>query len=213
MFYFLNMQIRKHAIETLSEMSLSSVEKINLARAHKVARWLEEGVHEIVIEHPLRPIEELVSQLGLEIACRLLWIQNQSHGVSGQKLTVPLGLLRCPSCATEVFKCGRFCNNCHRMISVDDRKALYLFPGTSITVKPRGAVETDLVVSLQNLGCAGCSGHPIPIGTNSTCCSCNRVVYNTDYRLRLADAIQGATIKVDIKDVFGDEIANCETWD
>ncbi|RXW15126.1 hypothetical protein EST38_g10734 [Candolleomyces aberdarensis] len=37
-------QIRKHAIDELSKISLDPVEKVVLAREHKVAKWFRDGV-------------------------------------------------------------------------------------------------------------------------------------------------------------------------
>ncbi|RXW13601.1 hypothetical protein EST38_g12251 [Candolleomyces aberdarensis] len=71
-------QMREHAIMNLSKMSLASCEKVTLARAHKVAKWLREGLSEIVTqEEVLNPIE-LKSQVGIETAFMLMWIQNQT---------------------------------------------------------------------------------------------------------------------------------------
>ncbi|RXW11390.1 hypothetical protein EST38_g14465, partial [Candolleomyces aberdarensis] len=71
-------QIRKHAIDELSKASLNPVEKIALGREHKVAKWFQDGINELVSEHPIRPLAELKSQLGVEMVCTVLWIQNQT---------------------------------------------------------------------------------------------------------------------------------------
>ncbi|RXW13995.1 hypothetical protein EST38_g11858 [Candolleomyces aberdarensis] len=69
-------EIRKHAINELSKMSLGPLEKVVLARAHKVGKWLEEGLNEIVVERPVRCPEELKSQLGLETAFLLIFMMD-----------------------------------------------------------------------------------------------------------------------------------------
>ncbi|RXW13993.1 hypothetical protein EST38_g11861 [Candolleomyces aberdarensis] len=62
-------KIRKHAINELSKVSLNPMEKIALGRDHKVAKWFRDGLTELVSEHPIRPLAELKSQLGVEMAC------------------------------------------------------------------------------------------------------------------------------------------------
>ncbi|RXW11414.1 hypothetical protein EST38_g14440 [Candolleomyces aberdarensis] len=70
--------IRKHSIAKLSDMSLGPVEKVILAREYEVANWLREGLNEIVSEDPIQSLAELKLQLGVDTACTLLWIQNQT---------------------------------------------------------------------------------------------------------------------------------------
>ena len=47
---FLYMQVRQLAVRTLSEFELDSLEKVILSRSHMVAKWLKEGLSEIVSE-------------------------------------------------------------------------------------------------------------------------------------------------------------------
>ncbi|RXW11471.1 hypothetical protein EST38_g14384, partial [Candolleomyces aberdarensis] len=72
-------KIRTHAINELSKVSPSPIDKIVLGREHKVATWFRDGLTELVSEHPIRPLAELKSQLGADMACTLLWIQNQTQ--------------------------------------------------------------------------------------------------------------------------------------
>jgi hypothetical protein len=58
---------------------------VALGREHKVATWFREGLIELVSEHPIRQLAELKAQLGLEMACTLLWIQNQILAVSNPR--------------------------------------------------------------------------------------------------------------------------------
>ncbi|KAJ2930376.1 hypothetical protein H1R20_g6728, partial [Candolleomyces eurysporus] len=94
-------KVRKLAIDELSKLSLDPVEKVALGREHKVAKWFRDGLTELVSECPIRPLAELKSQLGLELACTLLWIQNQTLANSkpreqGLVLTgLSLGMLAC----------------------------------------------------------------------------------------------------------------------
>ncbi|KAJ2924433.1 hypothetical protein H1R20_g12656, partial [Candolleomyces eurysporus] len=71
-------QTRDYAISSLSKMSLTSIEKVTLARDHKAAKWLKEGLNEVLTNINALTPDELKSQLGLETAFQLMWIQNQT---------------------------------------------------------------------------------------------------------------------------------------
>ncbi|KAJ2935029.1 hypothetical protein H1R20_g2044, partial [Candolleomyces eurysporus] len=63
--------MREYAIAKLSSLSLSPIEKVTLSRAHKVAKWLKEGLNEIVTQEEALKPDELKIHLGLETAFRL----------------------------------------------------------------------------------------------------------------------------------------------
>ncbi|KAJ3511036.1 hypothetical protein NLJ89_g4334 [Agrocybe chaxingu] len=66
-------KIRTYAIHRLStQAALLPMEKILLARAHKVAAWLDEGVTSLVNGVPTPELEDLTA-LGWETAARILW--------------------------------------------------------------------------------------------------------------------------------------------
>ncbi|RXW13100.1 hypothetical protein EST38_g12755 [Candolleomyces aberdarensis] len=133
-------QIRKHAIDELSKVSINPVEKIALGRENKVAKWFQDGLAELISEPPTRPLAELKSQLGAETVCTLLWIQNQTLPTSlgeGSVLSGPtLSMLRCYyGCEAAIFTSDTNCHSCGRAIAVDDPKALYLATGAGTTVE------------------------------------------------------------------------------
>ena len=69
-------QIRQYAIHWLStNVTLSPIEKILLARAHRVGAWLEEGVNSLVTCNPMPALEDLAT-LGCETVARILWIRD-----------------------------------------------------------------------------------------------------------------------------------------
>jgi hypothetical protein len=53
-------------------MLLTPIDKVMLARAHKVAKWLKEGVNELIEETLIQSLDQLQT-LRLDTACRLLW--------------------------------------------------------------------------------------------------------------------------------------------
>ncbi|RXW18250.1 hypothetical protein EST38_g7604 [Candolleomyces aberdarensis] len=130
-------KVRKHAIGELCKASLSPVEKIALGREHKVAKWFQDGMSELISEHPTRPLAELKSQLGAEMVCTLLWIQTQTLSTplgTGFVLSGPtLSMLSCYYCEAAMFTSDRNCHSCGRTIAVDDPKALYVATGVGTT--------------------------------------------------------------------------------
>lgn len=72
-------EIRTVAVQELSPMISSGVEKIQFAREYRVRWWFIEGVTALAqeLENQEIPIEEVASALGWEITARVLRIQPQ----------------------------------------------------------------------------------------------------------------------------------------
>ncbi|KAJ2924437.1 hypothetical protein H1R20_g12652, partial [Candolleomyces eurysporus] len=217
-------KMRNYAISNLSKMSLTSIEKVTLARDHEVAKWLKEGLNEIVNnKNGLKP-DELKSHLGLETAFRLMWIQNQFlNSTSVQSGVVSLKALGCPgvSCGTAKFKSPRYCLSCSRKILPDDPDAIYLCHNASVRVQDvstSGPTRTQFLVKLADLRCRHCSDCPLMsksiAGYGCSSSSCAKVVCPTDsFRLLLTDgASQNASDK-NVDEVFKEEIASYGSWD
>ncbi|KAJ2926569.1 hypothetical protein H1R20_g10529, partial [Candolleomyces eurysporus] len=182
-------KMRDHAIEHLSKMSLTSVEKVTLARAHKVAMWLKEGLNDLVKDIQTLQPDELKSQLGIETAFRLMWIQNQSFKHSqvpevGSGFLITLGTLGCPK-GHPVFASPASCLSCDQKISIDDPEAIYLYNNTAVLIQDTGIPGPSRmrpIIDLQNLKC----------------------------RSRQSP---GPGPNVDVNEVFKEEIASYESWD
>ena len=72
-------QIRQYAIHWLStNVTLSPIEMIFLARAHRVGAWLDEGVTSLLICDPMPTLEDLAA-FGWETAARFLWMRCNFH--------------------------------------------------------------------------------------------------------------------------------------
>ncbi|RXW14144.1 hypothetical protein EST38_g11713 [Candolleomyces aberdarensis] len=181
-------------------MPLTSIEKVILARDHEVAKWLKEGLNEIVTnKNGLKP-DELKSHLGLETAFHLMWIQNQSlNGVPIQSGVVLMKALS---------------------ILMDDPKAIYLRHNVSVLVRDvstSGPTRTQFLVKPADLRCSSCSGSLLTFKSYpGFCCpSCDKVVTETDNLglLPTDGATQKAKSDQNVDEVFKDEIASYESWD
>jgi len=93
-------KVRNYAIHRLStDIALSPVEKILLARAHKVAGWLEEGVTNLASGDPSLTLED-VAALGWETAARILWI-NLKDTSNANVFRLESGAIKCEYCLSS----------------------------------------------------------------------------------------------------------------
>ncbi|RXW13997.1 hypothetical protein EST38_g11856 [Candolleomyces aberdarensis] len=198
-------QMREHAIGNLSKMSLTSFEKVTFARAHKVAKWLKEGLNEIVTQEETFEPDELKLHLGLETAFRLVWIQNQAlkrppamSPSSNPQFT--LGSLSCSKCHSAMFNSPQYCQHCGRTISVNAPE----------DISHIGKVGS-LKVNSQNLRCGGCTRIPLQMQSYA-CPSCHSSTSYKNFRL-MASTHQSPRPDAKVEDVFKEEIASYESWD
>ena len=171
-------------------------------------------------EHPIRPLAELKSQLGLEMACTLLWIQTQTQPSFGVVINGPtLRMLGCGHCSqAAIFTIDRKCQACGRRVAVDDSKALYFGGGVGtagmVTQVPDTEPATsNLLVNLQYLLCRNCKRAALPL-TNYTCPTCSRPTAYQNVKLIPAKrAVESGSTSQKILEEFGDELARYESWD
>ncbi|KAJ2912935.1 hypothetical protein MD484_g7493, partial [Candolleomyces efflorescens] len=219
-------KIRQLAIKGLLKSGLSPVEKVALGREHKVASWFREGLTELVSEHPIRPLVELKAQLGPDLACTVLWIQNRALAASkpreqGLVITgLSLGMLACWYCKTAMLSSDRNCHSCSQPIAVDDRGALYLGPGPRATyidtlIPASGPATSAFCVNIQYVMCRSCSNCALPT-TNLVCPSgsCLRTTNDAFFNLKHDQIVtEGDSVSRIILEEFADEIASYESWD
>ncbi|KAF8808883.1 hypothetical protein BYT27DRAFT_7029333, partial [Phlegmacium glaucopus] len=90
-------QIREYAIDWLSTNgALAPIEKVQLARAHKVATWLEEGLTSLVDDVHRLTREELAT-LGWETSALILWIKYNSSPYPNA-IIISNDMIKCASC-------------------------------------------------------------------------------------------------------------------
>ena len=190
-------------------MSLDALEKVVLARAHKVAKWLREGLREIASEEVFRSAVDLESQLGLRTAFRLLWILREKSLGQGEEY-ITLRSIGCSSCGGTLLKEDHGCKSCNRKLGLDDRGAVYCTGGLSATSDQGRPSKIVTYLNGDWLGCTICQGNPITGYIN--CPSCSAPVHckklRIDHRARPAKNLESH-----INEAFASEIAECEGWD
>ncbi|KAJ2926551.1 hypothetical protein H1R20_g10540, partial [Candolleomyces eurysporus] len=111
-------KIRSHAIYVLSsDTQLSLIEKIKLAREHKVEKWFVEGILNLVDRKSQISLTDL-ADLGWETAARILWIRDPDSHPGSDKLAVPFKLnsIKCPHCVKSAILSWR-CSSCQTMLT------------------------------------------------------------------------------------------------
>jgi len=191
-------QIREHAIYRLSaDLMLSSIEKILLARAHKVSVWLEEAVNSLVACNPMPTLEDFAT-LGWETVARILWIRNDPRytrhfnqdAIKCMKCISPLGLIGCKSIYRSV--CGH--------IASGDAELTFIGSVSSIL----GTI--DFLVTLKQIQCLTCRKNPF----HSIAITCNSCSYTHHYSDNPTVRVTLYKMKVIIGEMFGQEIKDLE---
>ncbi|KAJ2933536.1 hypothetical protein H1R20_g3548, partial [Candolleomyces eurysporus] len=66
-------QFRELAIEKLSSLNLTSIQKVQMGKTHRVASWIIEGYTAFLRDAQPIPLDDLGASLGWETAARILW--------------------------------------------------------------------------------------------------------------------------------------------
>jgi len=184
-------KIRNYAIHRLStDVALSPVEKILLARAHKVATWLDEGVTSLTSGDP-KPTLESLATLGWETAARILWIRDSSPFLATSNTSFRADSMKCGYCSSSasLIDGSHNCYNC----------AIAVTAATELTFTGPGTVSgaSDDLVQLNAIRCK-CGGAPF---------------YSIYCRSCLANYRHGHNVKIAtnkkkkmIEEMFGGEI-------
>jgi len=182
-------KVRNYAIHRLStDIALSPVEKILLARAHKVAAWLEEGVTNLASGDPSLTLEDLAA-LGWETAARILWI-NLKDTSNANAFRFGSDAIKCEYCLSSASL--RF--ECHVHVinenAVPENREL-TFHGSG---SPSGIVPIHGIIC----NCGGRAFYSI------YCRSCSRNINN----VRITPNKQMITLNMKemIDEIFGREI-------
>ena len=166
---------------------------ILLARAHRVAAWLEEGVTSLATCSPMPTLEDLAT-LGWETAARFLWMRSNNLPNSQNTLHFRRDAIKCANCSSSSslinasFGCGH-------ITSADAELTAFV----SDSASPISGTF-DFLVILKNIKCAICSGNPF----NYISMSCNPCATTTHYSHNVR--VQVSTLNKLIKEIFGEEM-------
>jgi hypothetical protein len=192
-----------YAIYKLStDIVLSPVEKILLARAHKVGAWLDEGVTSLVRDDPGSKFEDLVT-LGWETAARILWIRDTSTFSLNASNTLHFRRddIKCAYClsSSSLIKGDHDCPKCRHAV-LSDAELTFFGPGSPFTG------TTGRLVAPKEIRChrtPECGGNPFN-SLNTSCNSCSNY-YHSQVRITPRKEAQEM-----IQEIFGEEIEEYE---
>lgn len=194
--------------------SLSAVEKVTLARDHKVARWLVEGLTCLVSED-LSP-DELEEAVGARTAFRLVTIRYKSFSsslgspifINGAKRTgFSAAAVHCGNCAKPFFNEEFKCQSCASIILKGTPGSIYMGSTSGATGHTHSGIGDCFHLNLQQIYCSLCSRRVI-VG-NTSCSSCARVLpYISNILLSLCCELRFSVPVTEalVRDLFKDEI-------
>jgi len=186
-------KIRQYAIHRLStDVTLSPIEKMLLARAHRVSPWLIEAITSLAGDIPKPTLEELVT-LGWETAARILWIRdnaNTSNNLCFKRDTIKCGhCLSSSSLINSNYGCGH--------IASASAELTFSGPGS-----PTSAGTANRLVALRLIQCKTCGSAPFSSISNIYCGSC----MNTSSSFSTVRVTPTKALKELIEEMFGEEI-------
>ena len=180
-------------------MALSPIEKVLLARAHRVSTWLDEGITSLALSDDSRPTLEELATLGWETAARILWIRDDS----GSSLK-PSDTLRFTK---DSIKCGNCLSSSSLITGVHHCYSCGQAVSDELTCNNSGSLvpgSTDRLVQLGAIVCDSCSSSAF-YTTSIYCHSCDRNL-NRKHNVRITPKRPSQMIK----EMFGEEIKNYE---
>jgi len=185
-------EIRQYAITRLStDVVLSPIEKILLARAHRVPAWLEEAVTSLATSISKPTLDELAI-LGWETAARIVWIWYNSPKVLNT-LCFRRDAIKCAYClsSSSLINTTGICGH----ISTDSTELT--FPGPGLP----SSNATERHVPLAPIQCKVCGGNPFS-SFSFICGFCS----NTSTRYSNVRITQNLALQEMIEEMFGEEI-------
>jgi len=187
-------KIRQYAIHRLSTgVTLLPIEKLLLARAHRVGRWLNEAVISLVRD-PMPTLEDLAT-LGWETVSRILWIRANLPGNAQNMHRIRRNAIKCPNCSSSSILINANCG-CRHTHSGDSELTFSgstsVISGTNELSIPLGEMQCLIcMMNINNIRCNFCSDYS------------NK---NTTVRVTVVAQIQSESKM--IEEMFGEEIVD-----
>ncbi|TFK16503.1 hypothetical protein FA15DRAFT_676659, partial [Coprinopsis marcescibilis] len=198
-------RIRKYAISRLDALQLKPAEKVQLARDHRVGKWLREGVTALTEGEPT-PIEDLEA-LGWKTAALLCFIHNHRTKPQPQSAgRFTMASIKCAYCTTSssLITAEQICSGCRIKVTPE---SVLCSPSLGSTTP-----GTQYNIYLQNMRCSkypNCNS--IPFGPATFSCQCGRSHYthnNSGYA-----RITGHSDTDMVDKYFGQEIGEYDASD
>jgi Zn finger protein HypA/HybF involved in hydrogenase expression len=195
-------KFRNYAIHKLStDVTLSPVEKIVLARAHKVAPWMEEGVSRLASGDPRSTFEDFAT-LGWETAARILWIRDNASRSSptasnALHFKFKKDSIKCGNCSSpaSVINFNHNCSTCR--IAVIGNTELSFHGSASLSG------TADRLVQFKAIECGKCGGKLFS-SYATYYCSCSSGSFGANDNVRVTPN------KEMIEEIFGEDIKDYE---
>ena len=193
-------QIREHSIRRLSfDFTLSPIEKMHLARAHKVAIWMHEGVTGLVNGDHKPTLGDLAT-LGWETAARILWIRDN---VPSNALYFKRDDIKCAYCSSLVslINFGHRCSSCQQVVPADGELTVPSGPGTV------SGPAAECVVLLGEIRCSRVNCRRPTFSFISVNCPSCSVYIGPSHKVKIRP---NKVSKDVIEEMFGEEIRDYE---
>ncbi|CAA7271197.1 unnamed protein product [Cyclocybe aegerita] len=188
-------KIRAYAIHRLStDILLSPIEKVVLARTHKVGAWLEEGLCSLASSDH-RPTLADLATLGWETAAQILWIRDISHSPLNvpNTLRIRRDAIQCGFCTSpsSLINSAYNCYDCGQPVPAE-AKLTYSGPSSATTTAER-------LIAVKGIQCDKCGKGPFK-SLNVHCNFCSRTsTHGSNVRITPNN-------KDTIEEIFGAEI-------
>ncbi|TFK16504.1 hypothetical protein FA15DRAFT_698737 [Coprinopsis marcescibilis] len=207
--------IRQYAISRLSkiEPSIPNIEKIQLARAHRVGRWLEEGVKGLLELGSVTLSDlEVLGWKTAAVICHIRESSNSKGRPDTESSTGPyrfrLDSIKCGYCTATCSLAEKHpeCGNCH--VPFNNARML------RCQTIARGSVEADSTWILTNsIQCIDCSANPF--GESSFNChgTCGFTRMNSAHKVRVSIVLPNGDPHALVEDYFGEEIKEYKLHD
>lgn len=180
-----------------TEEVCTCIEKIQLAREHKVAKWLEEGLISLV-NGDYRLTRADLSTLGWETSALIFWIRDNSiPSLNNSPYRFTKDMIQCGNCSSNLETgLASECFSCDLPLGIGE----HTIPVASLL---QNALEkSHPLVRYDDICCSAC-GHRFYNYRSIRCTSCS--LFPNNVRIALKKRLDNKIIEV-----FGDEIRACE---
>ena len=180
-------------MSTDDAQALTSIEKIQLAKEYRVAKWMEEGLISLVYgDYKLTRAD--LATLGWETSALILWIRDNSiPSLNNPRFHFNQDMIQCWNCSSNLTsELYSECYSCDGVVRGRTVSSIQLENASE-------SGKVDPLVKLEDICCSVCDGRFYP--KNFRCRSCTFLMINVRIALNLKKGIDER-----IDEVFGDEI-------